>query len=548
MKSKSNCPVLVIGGGPVGLTMAMQLAVRGIDVTLVEARERGEPPSPKCNHVSARSMEIFRFLGVAGEIRNLGLPEDYPHSISYRTTTIGRELANIHIPCRRDRFTDSTGPDGNWPTPEPPHRINQIYLEPRLFAHAEAMDRITIHSRCEMTDFAQHDDTVAATIRNLVTGETFEIIADFMIGCDGARSKVRKAIGARFEGDAVVQRVQSTLIRAPQLIELMQAPPAWAMFSLNPRRQGNIYAIDGVEHWLFHNYLRPDEDDFDSIDRDQCIRDILGVGTDFEYEVVSNEDWFGRRFVADKFRDRRVFVCGDAAHIWVPYAGYGMNAGIADASNLAWLLAAHLQGWAPYAVLDAHEAERHPITEQVGRFAMNHAHAMAKQRSSVPANIEDDTPEGEAARAALGKEAYELNVQQYACAGLNFGYYYDRSPIIAYDGEPHPPYTMGSFTPSTVPGCRLPHVFLADGTSLYDKLGAGYTLLRFDPEADVQTLVEAAREHQVPFEVYDVPEGIAGNVYEHKLVISRPDWHVAWRGNSVPADAAKLIDHLRGAA
>lgn len=547
MTKKAIRPVLIIGAGPVGLTLAMQLAARGVEVTVVETRERGEAPSPKCNHVSARSMEIFRFLGVAKKVRNLGLPKNYPHSISYRTTTIGRELANIHIPCRGDRFTDKTGPDGNWPTPEPPHRINQIYLEPALFAHAEAMERITILSRCEMSDFVQHEDRVTANIKNLVTGEISKITAEFMIGCDGARSKVRKEIGAKFEGDAVVQRVQSTLIRAPQLIDLMQEPPAWSMFSLNPRRQGNIYAIDGKELWLFHNYLRPDEADFDSVDRDQSIRDILGVGPDFEYDVVSNEDWFGRRFVSNKFRDGRVFVCGDAAHIWVPYAGYGMNAGIADASNLAWLLAAHLEGWAPYSILDAHEAERHPITEQVGQFAMNHAQAMSKQRSSVPANIEDDTPEGEAARAAFGKEAYELNVQQYACAGLNFGYYYDHSPVIAYDGEKHPTYSMGSFTPSTVPGCRLPHVFLEDGSSLYDNLGAGYTLLRLDPDVEVQHLVDAAKMHGVPFKVLDLTRETAGEVYQHKLFISRPDWHIAWRGNSAPDDAAKLIDQLRGA-
>ena len=206
------------------------------------------------------------------------------------------------------------------------------------------------------------------------------------------------------------------------------------MFSLNPRRSGNVYAIDGRERWLIHNYLKDEDADFDSVDRDWAIRAILGVGPDFQYEVLSNEDWFGRRLVADKLRDRRVFICGDAAHIWVPYAGYGMNAGIADAANLAWLLAAHLRGWAPAAILDAHEAERLPITEQVSHFAMNHAIEMAKQRRGVPDDIEADTPEAAQKRAEVGQAAYDLNVQQYCCGGLNFGYYYEGSPIIAYDG------------------------------------------------------------------------------------------------------------------
>ena len=171
--------------------------------------------------------------------------------------------------------------------------------------------------------------------------------------------------------------------------------------------------------------------------------------------------------------------------MWVPYAGYGMNAGIADAANLAWLIAAHVKGWGGQGLLDAYEAERLPITEQVSHFAMNHSHRLAKQREAVPAAIEWPGAEGDAARAELGKAAYELNVQQYCCGGLNFGYFYSDSPIIAYDGEPPPPYTMYDFTPSTVPGCRTPHVWLRDGRSLYDALGPDYTLMRFDPRADV---------------------------------------------------------------
>lgn len=538
--------VLIVGAGPVGLTVAMSLAQRGVAVTVVETRAAGEPPNVKCNHVSARSMEIFRRLGVAAAVRGAGLPPDYPHSVSYRTTTTGPELARIEIPSRSRRFTRTDGPDGNWPTPEPPHRINQIYLEPILFAHAAATPGVTILNRTELTGFAQDTQGVTAQIRALDTGAESALHAAYLIGCDGGRSGVRKAIGARLEGDAVVQRVQSTLIRAPQMIGLMQAEPAWAMFSLNPRRQGNIYAIDGRALWLIHNYLRPDEPDFASVDRDASIRAILGVGPEFAYEIVSNEDWFGRRLVADRFRDRRVFICGDAAHIWVPYAGYGMNAGIADAENLAWLLAAHLQGWGDAAILDAHEAERHPITEQVSRFAMNHAEAMARQRGSVPPEIEAETPEGAAARHALGAQAYALNVQQYACAGLNFGYYYDASPIIAADDEPPPPYAMGSFTASSVPGCRLPHQVTPEGGSLYDLMGTGYTLLRRDASVEVAPLVAAARAQGLPLTVLEVP-WLDDPAYRHALLIARPDLHLAWRGDRLPDDPAALVALLRGA-
>jgi 2-polyprenyl-6-methoxyphenol hydroxylase-like FAD-dependent oxidoreductase len=540
--------VLVVGGGPVGLTLAMDLAWRGIRVTVVELRGRGEAPPVKCNHTSARSMEIFRRLGVAQKLRNTGLPQDYPHSISYRTSATGAELTRIPIPSRGERFTMMDGPDCGWPTPEPPHRINQIFLEPVLCEHAESFDKLSILYRTVIEDFRQDESGVVATARKLDSDENFEIRCAYLVGCDGGKSIVRKKIGAKLDGDAVIQRVQSTYIRAPQLLRMMPAGPAWATFSLNPRRCGNMYAIDGIERWLIHNYLKDDEPDFDSVDRDRCIRDILGVGPDFEYEVISNEDWYGRRLIADRFRDRRVFLCGDAAHIWVPYAGYGMNAGIADAANLAWLLAAHLDGWAPAPILDAYTRERQPITQQVSHFVMDHCVAMARQRGGVPENIEEQGPDGDAARARMGRQAYDLNVQQYACAGLNFGYFYDQSPLIAYDGEQQPSYKMSEFTASTVPGCRVPHLWLRDGRSLYDAMGPEYTLLRFDRAVDVSALLRAAAERRVPLALLDVESDEAAALYPQKLVLSRPDQHVAWRGDIAPADPIALIDRLRGAA
>jgi 2-polyprenyl-6-methoxyphenol hydroxylase-like FAD-dependent oxidoreductase len=548
MPHVDEAAVLIVGAGPVGLTLAIDLAWRGIKVTVAETRPRMLPPEPKCNHVAARTMEIFRRLGIAERVRNAGLPPDYPHDVSYRTTFTGQELTRIPIPCRRDRFTDTTGPDGNWPTPEPPHRINQIFLEPILFAHAESQPRIQILNRTTVEEIEIADDAATATLRDLESETAHRLKFRYVIGCDGARSVVRKGIGAKLHGDAVIQRVQSTYIRAPDLIDRQRHAPAWGTGVINPRRAGMVYAIDGRERWLIHNYLRPDEQDFDAVDRDWAIRTILGVGTDFSCELISKEDWYGRRLVADKFRDRCVFIAGDAAHIWVPYAGYGMNAGIADATNLSWLLAAHLNGWAPSTILDAYEAERLPITDQVSRFAMTHAEAEIRRRSAVPDTIEDAGPEGLRARAEIGNEAYAINVQQYACAGLNFGTYYDRSPIIAYDGTACPPYTMANYTPSIVPGCRTPHLWLGEKKSLYDALGPEFTLLRLDEAIDAAPLLAAAERRRMPLAVLDIDATGAADVYTRKLVLSRPDQHVAWSGDAPPADPLALIDRVRGAA
>src|ERR1700682_3891703 len=250
MPEMTEPDVLIVGAGPVGLTLAIDLAWRGIDVCIIETRGHAVPPDPKCNHVAARTMEIFRRLGLSEKVRNAGLPADYPHDISYRTTFTGPELARIPIPCRRDRFTIKDGPDCNWPTPEPPHRINQIFLEPILFDHAASQPRIRIINRTSVDNVAVKDDGADASLRDLETNAVSRVSARYLIGCDGARSVVRKAIGAELAGDAVVQRAQPPYIRAPDLIHRQHCHLARGTGAINPRRSGMVYAIDGRERWL----------------------------------------------------------------------------------------------------------------------------------------------------------------------------------------------------------------------------------------------------------------------------------------------------------
>src|SRR5215831_15746189 len=539
--------VLIVGAGPVGLTLAIDLAWRGIDVVVIESRGAGDPPRIRSNHVSARSMEIFRRLGLAAKVREAGLPADYPNDVSFRTSVTGIELARIPIPSRARRYTATDGPDTWWPTPEPPHRCNQIFLEPVLLAHAAAQPHIRILHRSRLEDLCQNERGVIATVRDLDAGDTLSVACDYLVGCDGGKSTVRKKIGANLLGTPVIRRVQSTYIRAPQLLARMPAGPAWLCQVFNPRRCGTVFAIDGRETWIVHNFL-DEHEQADAVDRDWAIRTILGVGPDFPYEVISHEDWVGRRLIADRFRDRRVFICGDAAHLWIPSAGYGMNAGLADAIDLSWQIAAAVNGWAPPAILDAYEPERRPITEQVSRFAVGLALKMIEQRRAVPAEIELPGPIGDAVRARIGKEASEYHVQQYCCGGLNFGYFYDRSPIISYDGTSQPGYTMYDFTPSSVPGCRAPHFWLRDGRSLYDALGPAYTLVRFDPSVCVSGLLDAAARRRVPIVLLDLAEPEGRGLHARNLVLVRPDQHVAWRGDSEPAEPLGLVDLIRGAS
>ena len=459
----------------------------------------------------------------------------------------GAELSRIKLPSRIGRIRGEKGEDSSWPAAEFPHRINQLFLEPLLFAHAAVQPLIRILNRAQFEEFAQGADGVTAVARNLDNGERITIRGRYLVGCDGGRSTVRHGIGAKFVGTPVVQRVQSTYFRAPKLISMLPGEPAWMYLSFNPRRCGTMMAIDGKETWLIHNFLYLGEPDYDLVDRDWSIRNILGVGPDFEYDVISKEDWIGRRLVADRFQNGRVFICGDAAHLWIPHAGYGMNAGIADAAGLAWMLAAVIEGWAEPELLNAYQAERQPITHQVSQFAFKMNEHVSQQRREISTDIERQDEVGAAIRSAIGKEAYDLYIQQQCCGGLNFGYFYAGSPVIAYDGEEHPAYSMGHFITSSVPGCRTPHFWLSDGRSLYDAVGDGFALLRFESSVSVSGIVDAAARRGLPLAVLDLDEPNARALYARKLALVRPDRHVAWRGDAEPAGPMELVDLVRGA-
>ena len=297
---------------------------------------------------------------------------------------------------------------------------------------------------------------------------------------------------------------------------------------------------------MAHPQLASSIDDLANLDRDRCIRQILGVDSTFPFEILAKEDWTGRRMIADRFHDRRVFLCGDAAHLG---AVRGLRNECGNRRRREFVLEAGvLNGWAEPAILDAYELERQPVTDQVSRYAMNTSFTRESLGSSLPHNLEEPGPEGDAVRARIGKAAYEQNVGQFCCGGLNFGYFYKNSPIIAYDGEEPPGYTIYDFVQSTVPGCRTPHLWFRDGKSLYDALGPEFTLLRTDPAVEIGGLVAAAAQRGMPMIVLDVDAEETASLYPSKLALSRSDQHVAWRGDELPNDPTVLIDRVRGAS
>lgn len=530
------------------MTLALDLASRGVDVLLLECEAEDRAPQQRCNHISARTMEVFRRLGIVSEVRNAGLPGNYPQDVAYFTALNGHELARLPIPPRDLRYgIGESYIDANWPTPEPAHRCNQMYFEPILQRHILASPRIKVLYGVEVEGVVQDADGVTLTGRDATVGQR-SFRCDYLVACDGGKSDIRRELGIRFEGDAEIARFRSVFFRAPDLLKLLANPPAWLNMVISPKCAGSIFAIDGKELWL-SQIARGSCDVTDMTEDDIRAWLHTAAGCDFELEILSHGLWIGRRLIAERFASGRVMLCGDASHVWVPYAGYGMNAGIADAANLAWKLAGVVSGWAPPALLSSYELERKPVTtyvsHEVAALARNNRGAAII--NNPPAPIVEDNAEGQALRDQIGAYLREVNTPQFAPIGMNFGDCYQGSPIVADDPQMPPAYQLSAYTPTTIPGCRTPHLWLGDGDSLYDRIGNTFALLRKDPNMNVTPLLAAAERLSVPLTLIDLPNtDEVQALYDVALVLSRPDQYVAWRGDNLPDDASALLELVTG--
>ncbi|MBM9503275.1 FAD-dependent monooxygenase [Actinacidiphila acididurans] len=531
--SEDRVEVLVVGAGPAGLTLAIDLARRGVACHVVEAtEERGV--NPRCNTTSARSMEIFRRLGLADDIRRAGLPEDYPTSIQYRTTLSGEEIFRLDLPAARD-VLDGVGKD-QWPTPEPQHRISQLFLEPILEQYASGLPGLTLERGTRLVEFRQDDDHVEAVVE--AAGVRRTLHCAYVVGCDGAHSTVRRQLGIRYEGVDAIQQFVSTFLRSPELGRLAARDRAWTYWTYG-RRIASLIAIDGDSLWLNHVAFAPDHDT-EGEDPEELLREA--VGKPVEHEVLGVVRWTGRRLVAERYRTGRVFLAGDAAHIWIPVGGFGMNAGIQDAATLGWMLAAVHHGWAPPSLLDAYEPERKPVGEQFARAVGTAAH---KSFAEFSPDIHLPGPDGERARAAFADRLAVTEPHRYSPDGFSFGYHYAQSPLVV-GGEKQVAITMGGHLERARPGFRLPHVWLDDDRSVLDVLGPGFTLLRTDTAVGVASWTLAARELGIPLAVVDLPARWPDR-YPTELLLVRPDQHVAWMGGA-DARPDELLNTVTGRA
>jgi 2-polyprenyl-6-methoxyphenol hydroxylase-like FAD-dependent oxidoreductase len=542
-----SVPVLVVGGGTVGLYLAIELGYHGVPCLLVTESETTST-HPKGSTVNARSMEHLRRLGAASDVRRLGIPPDHNTDITFITRFTGYELARLDMPSSNDKIANP-GPWGHTLlTPEPIHRANQMYLEPVLRRHADAYESTTLRFGWRMTAFTQLADRVEAEIENVATGARHKVVADYLVGCDGANGMIRRRLGFKYggrtpSGDKFYDgRMLSLYVNAPRIYDVMNFPVSWHYLTMNPDTRMDCISLDCKGEFVILAQIAPDQP-LDSIDTRALFH--RAVGCDIGAEVVSVQEWWaGLALVTDHYSQDRVFLAGDSVHLFTPTGGFGFNTGIDDAANLAWKLAAVVHGWGGPKLLSSYETERRPI----GVRNTTESGELAEQAGAleIPAHIEDETAQGAAERAAFGSQLAKFR-EEFASLGIQLGARYDDSPIVIGDGTPRPRDDPKIYTPSGVPGGRAPHYWIGERESLFDRFGPGFTLLRLGPDAPrAEGFGRTAAARGIPFETVTVNEpGIAG-LYERRLALVRPDQHIAWRGDSAPSDPGRVLDIVAG--
>jgi 2-polyprenyl-6-methoxyphenol hydroxylase-like FAD-dependent oxidoreductase len=522
--------VIIAGAGPVGLTLAIDLGRRGIGCLLLE-RDPGTKPFPKMDRTNARSMELYRRIGIADRIRGLGYPPDVPMDVFITTRLCDPPLVRLQYPSVGEyRDLIAACDDGSMPL-EPYQLVSQNDLEPLLVEVARSTPGVEVRFGCELVSFEQDGAGVTVHTRNL-DGSAGVERAEYLVGTDGGTSTVRKQLGIELSGRGGLNEQTQVIFGSDDLFEKIPIGKG-RHYNFTSDHVRTLVVQGSRREFTAHTYLPPDAD------LESAIREV--VGFDFEMDIRHVIPWRQNLLVADRFRAGRVLLAGDAVHLVIPTGGLGMNSGVGDAFDLSWKLAGTLHGWGGPGLLDSYEAERRPV-------ALRNVEASGWAASGVPIWRElrrpwltDDTPEGAANRAEVAASAELNHSRMHGMVGVELGYTYADSAIVADEPGNPAEWDINDYTPHTRPGVRISHVWLSDGRAMQDVLGDDYTLLDLgDPPSDPAQLVAAFRRAGAPVEVVPLDAPHAREVYGCPLLLLRPDLHVAWRGEHLPANQDEL--------
>lgn len=526
-----NPDVLIVGGGPVGLTLAIELGQLGVRCELVDKRPR-PGRLPKMERCNARTMEHFRRMGIAGRVRAAGLPADVPMDVFICAGDLTRPpLVHHAYPSVSElKETGRQVNDGSIPL-EPYQLISQYTLEPLLRQIAETTQGVTVRFGCELTSFSQDGDGVTATVRS-AEGQERAVRASYLVGCDGAGSTVRNQLGIELRGESLLT-LRQALFHCPDLFARIPIGKG-RHYHFADDRSSFLIVQDDTRHFSLHATVDSDGE------MPRLFESLAGLPV--VYETLYVGQWTQRLMLADRYRDGRVFLAGDAAHLVIPTGGLGMNTGVGDAVDLAWKLAGTLHGWGGPWLPDSYEAERRPIGARNVAASRKAATGRRTWRAAWRPEITADGEDGARARAELAEIADREQRWSNDLLGIELGYRYTNSPLIAREDGEGPDPDSFRYTPTTWPGVRLPHIWLDDGTAIADHLGRCFTLLHAPGAgAPARELASAFARTGAPFATFEVRSAAARSVYEdHTLILVRPDLHVVWRGRDELPDPDAL--------
>lgn len=533
-------PVLIAGGGPVGMTLALNLARYGIPTLLVERNET-TTQHPKMDLTNGRSMELYHRLGIVEQLRNAGVPRENAFDIAWFTKLAGEELHRFHYPSSNEVAEASrTINDGSF-TREAPLRVSQIEIEPVLKKAVDVSPLIEVRFGTRFDQLISNSaDGVVAQIVHEATGKADTVSCRYLAGCDGGGSRARRQLGIELDGQLDVAGAYLVHFRTDDMALMQKWGHTWHY----QNGFGVIIAQNDRDIYTLQAWLIPGLD-LESKAPEQVLEDW--VGCKFEYEILQANPWSAHFVVAERYVEGNVLLAGDSAHQYIPTGGYGMNSGIADAAGLSWVLAAMINGWGGCGLLSAYDSERRNAAWMHLRASERHM-AVRGQIAELYANaglIEGDTEEARGNRTKLAKAIEAAGNAENESWGVEQGYRYDESPIIVHEANP-PEVDPLTYIPNTVPGVRLPHVFLEDGVSVHDKLGLFMTLLVIDGHDDVSDLERAAAELRIPLDIVELDRPDLLPIYERRILLVRPDQHIAWRGDALPNDPKALLHLVSG--
>lgn len=529
-------PVVIVGAGPIGLALAGDLAWRGIPCTLIE-RTDGAISQPKMDLIGPRTMEFCRRWGIEDQVRDCPYNPDQPQDNVWLQSLTGYEFGREVFAAPRD----AKGPPQS---PVRRERCPQDMFDPILRKWVESLPCATLRYDTELVGFAATDDGVAAQVRN-PDGNIETIAAQYLVGADGGASAVRHALGIEMTGKPALTYTTNVIFRCKGLWDLHDKKKGYRFIFIGPEGTwATLVAIDGYDRFRFSVVGDETKRTLGEDDVRKLI--VRAMGKQFDFEVLSIVPWVRRELVADSYGGGRVFLTGDAVHLNSPTGAFGMNTGMQDSVDLGWKLAAMIEGWGGRDLMKSYEAERRPVALRNVEEASENLRRMLSPRAALSPRVFAEGAEADAARKAFGEAYTEMMKREWFTLHIHLGYIYEHSPIIYPDDTPAPNDPVMTYQQTSRPGSRAPHAWLAPGRSTLDLFGREFVLLKFDDKLDPAAFEAAAKQRGVPLKVVPLTDPEVARLYKDALVLVRPDGFVGWRSNKMPADAALVIDVVRG--